>query len=261
MKLFCIFGNPVSHSISPKMHNLALEGLELDGCYVRYHLEDGKKIIDKFKSLQLDGANVTIPHKEFAYNLCDELDEFANKIGAINTLVKQNDKIIGYNTDAHGFFKAIEPFGKINSALILGAGGTAKAIASILKENNIHVEVLNRSKRRLDYFYKNNFIAYEWKEFKPKRYDLIVNTTSAGLSDNTLPLEERLLNELMQKAKFAFEVIYNKETPFLKLAKKNTLTCKDGADMLLYQGVIAFNLFFNKTLDENKITKYMKKAF
>ena len=65
----------------------------------------------------------------------------------------------------------------------------------------------------------------------------------------------------VEQLKFAFEVIYNKETPFLKLAKKNTLTCKDGADMLLYQGVIAFNLFFNKTLDENKITKYMKKAF
>lgn len=261
MKLFCIFGNPVSHSISPKMHNLALEGLKLNGCYIRYKLEDGNQIIDKFNSLKLDGANVTVPHKEFAYSLCDELDEFAKKIGAVNTLVRCDNKIIGYNTDAPGFFKSIQPFGKIDSALILGAGGTAKAIATILKQNHIHVEILNRSKKRLEYFYKNSFEAFSWDEFKPKTYDLIINTTSAGLSDESLPVDKEILNELMQKAKFAFEVIYNKETPFLALAKRNNLTCKDGADMLLYQGVIAFNLFFNQTLDEETITKHMRGAF
>ena len=261
MKLFSIFGNPVSHSISPRMHNLALEGLKLNGCYIRTPLINGSKLIEKFNSLKLDGANVTVPHKEFAYELCDELDEFAKKVGAVNTLVKKDGKIYGYNTDAPGFYKAIESFGKINSALILGAGGTAKAIATILKKNSLHVEILNRSKGRLEYFYKNNFIAYSWDEFEPKSYDLIINTTSAGLSDNSLPIDEKVLNSLMQKSKFAFEVIYNKQTPFLKLAKQNSLTCKDGADMLLYQGVLAFNLFFDKKLDDKKITNHMKGAF
>ena len=113
----------------------------------------------------------------------------------------------------------------------------------------------------MDYFLKNDFTAYSWDEFKPKAYDLIINTTSAGLSDNSLPIDEKVLNALMQKAKFAFEVIYNKPTPFLNLAKQNELTCKDGADMLLYQGVLAFNLFFDNKLDNEEITKHMKEAF
>jgi len=261
MKLFSIFGNPVSHSISPRMHNLALNGLHVEGCYIRTLLEDGSQLIEKFNALQLDGANVTVPHKEHAYKLCDQLDEFAKKVGAVNTLVKKDNKIIGYNTDAPGFFKAIKSFGKINSALILGAGGTAKAIATILQKNSLHVEVLNRSEGRLQYFKDNGFPSYSWEEFEPKSYDLIINTTSAGLSDNSLPIDKEILNTLMQKSKFAFDVIYNKKTPFLNLAKQNGLIYKDGADMLLYQGVLAFNLFFNNKFDEEKITDYMKGAF
>jgi len=261
MKLFSIFGNPVSHSISPRMHNLALQGLHIDGCYIRTPLQDGSKLIEKFNALRLDGANVTVPHKEHAYSLCDELDEFAKKVGAVNTLVKKNEKIYGYNTDAPGFYKAIESFGKINSALILGAGGTAKAIATILKKNALHVEILNRSKNRLEYFDNNGFITYSWDEFEPKSYDLIINTTSAGLSDNALPLDQKILNSLMQKAGFAFDVIYNKQTPFLTLAKQNKLTCKDGADMLLNQGVLAFNLFFENRLNDAQISIFMKKVF
>lgn len=261
MKLFSIFGNPVSHSISPKMHNMTLNGLQIDGCYIRTKLTEGSQLINKFNSLKLDGANVTVPHKEFAYDLCDELDVFAKKIGAVNTLVKKNNKVYGYNTDAPGFYKAIESFGKINTALVLGAGGTAKAIATILKEKNVDVSVLNRSKNRLNYFYDNDFKAFCWEDFKINSYDLIINTTSAGLSDDSLPLEESLLNNLMKKSKFAFDVIYNKQTPFLKLAQANSLTCKDGADMLLYQGVLAFNLFFKNKLNNEDITKYMKKAF
>ncbi len=260
-KMFTIFGNPVSHSISPRMHNMALEGMGLGGCYIRTTLENGSEIIDEFRSMGLDGANVTVPHKEFAYELCDEVDELASSIKAVNTLIKRGDKIVGYNTDAPGFYKAIESFGGVKSALVLGAGGTAKAIATILRRNSLHVEVLNRSKERLESFKESGFRAYSWDEFKVKSYDLIINTTSAGLSDNSLPMDEGILNSLMQKARFAFEVIYNKETPFLALARQNSLVCKDGADMLLYQGVLAFNLFFENRLDEKDITRYMKGVF
>jgi len=261
MKLFSIFGNPVSHSISPRMHNMALDGLNINGCYTRTHLEDGANLINKFHSLQLDGANVTVPHKEYAFNLCDVLDNFAKKTGAVNTLVKKDALVYGYNTDAPGFYKAIESFGEIQNILILGAGGTAKAIATILKEKNLHVEVLNRSKNRLKYFEDNEIISYSWENFKVKSYDLIVNTTSAGLSDDSLPLDKKLLNNIMSQAKFAFDVIYNKNTLFLQLAQENGLTCKDGSDMLLYQGVLAFNLFFDNKLDNQDISKYMNEAF
>ncbi len=258
MKLFSIFGNPVSHSISPDIHNLALRGFQIDGSYTKTLLKDGSKIIEKFKALKLDGANVTVPHKEYAYELCDELDELAKKIGAVNTLVKKGDKIHGYNTDAPGSYKAIESFGDIKTALILGGGGTAKAIATILKEKKVDITILNRSKNRLEYFHENSIKAYTHKEFELASYELIINTTSAGLSDNSLPLDKELLSKLMAKSKFAFDVIYNKKTPFLALALKNELTCKDGADMLLYQGVLAFNLFFDNKLDDKKIENFMR---
>lgn len=243
------------------MHNLALNGLNINGCYGKTILKDGSKLIDKFHSLLLDGANVTVPHKESAFKLCDKLDDLAQNIGAVNTLVKKDDLVYGYNTDAPGFYKAIESFGKIKTILILGAGGTAKAISTILKEKNLHVEVLNRSANRLEYFENHATPAYTWDNFKVSSYDLIINTTSAGLSDNAFPLDKSLLSKLMCKSKFAFDVIYNKQTPFLQLAKENSLTCKDGSDMLLYQGVLAFNLFFDNKHNIEEIINYMKQAF
>jgi shikimate dehydrogenase len=261
MKLFSIFGNPVSHSISPKMHNLALEGLKINGCYTRTPLVDGGDLIKKFHALKLDGANVTVPHKESAFSLCDGVDSFAQSIGAVNTLVKKNGLVYGYNTDAPGFYEAIKEFGNISNALVLGAGGTAKAIATVLNQKGITPTILNRSRDRLDYFYTHGFDAFSWDNFKINSYDLIINTTSAGLIDESLPLDTHILNALMKKSKFAFDVIYNKNTPFLKQARENSLVCKDGTDMLLYQGVLAFNLFFNNTLNSKKITQLMRGAF
>jgi len=261
MKLFSIFGNPVLHSISPKMHNQALLDLGIQGCYTRTCITDPHMLIKTFQNLKLDGANVTVPHKEVAFSQCDQADFFAQQIGAVNTLVRNGEKIYGYNTDAPGFYKAIQSFGKIQNILILGAGGTAKAIATILRENNLHVTILNRSKARLTFFEENNFECYSWDDFSLNSYDLIVNTTSAGLCDNNLPLETTLLEALMQKSKYAFDVIYNKQTPFLQFAKQSSLSYKDGADMLLYQGILAFNLFFANKYDESTIEKSMKKIF
>jgi len=110
MKLFTIFGNPVSHSKSPLMHNLSFQGLEYNGIYTRYKLEDGSTLKQKMLSLNIEGANITVPHKEHAFNACDELDAFAQKVGAVNTIVNKNGKLYGYNTDAPGFLKAISEF-------------------------------------------------------------------------------------------------------------------------------------------------------
>ncbi|MBE0491775.1 MAG: shikimate dehydrogenase [Sulfurospirillum sp.] len=261
MKLFSIFGNPVSHSISPKMHNQVIRDFNLKACYIRTCIQDPKTLMQTFHQLKLDGANVTVPHKEVALAQCDKLDSFAQMLGAVNTLVKKNNTIIGYNTDAPGFYKAITSFGKIKNALILGAGGTARAIAMVLRENNIQVTLLNRSAKRLEFFIVNGFEAYDWQNFQASSYDLIINTTSAGLSDEKLPLEQNLLANLMKNAHFAFDVIYNKQTPFLKLAQQNALTCKDGSDMLLHQGILAFNLFFDNRFNLAEIERSMQKVF
>jgi shikimate dehydrogenase len=261
MKLFSIFGNPVSHSISPKMHNSAIKDFNLDACYIRTCINEPQKLMQTFHALALSGANVTVPHKEVALQQCDSVDDFAKLIGAVNTLVKTGEKVKGYNTDAPGFYKAIESFGQINNALILGAGGTAKAIATILRDKKIKPTIVNRSSSRLDFFIQNDFQAFCWDTFDVDSFDLIINTTSAGLSDEQLPLDKKLLESLMQKSKYAFDVIYNKKTPFLQLAHENSLTCKDGADMLLYQGVLAFNLFFENKLNLQQIEISMRRAF
>ncbi|MFK5881542.1 MAG: shikimate dehydrogenase [Sulfurospirillum sp.] len=261
MKLFTIFGNPVSHSISPLLHNSAITALNLDACYTRTMLKDSTKIIEKFKQLKLDGANVTVPHKEYAFKLCDTAKGISKKIGAVNTLIKDKNRIIGYNTDAPGFYESIKSFTNIKSALILGAGGTAKALSFILNDNGIKTSILNRSSSRLEFFIDNGFETFTHESFKTNKFDLIINTTPAGLNDENLPLKAELLNLLMCQSQYAFDVIYGRITPFIKLAKKHSLLYKDGSDMLLLQAVLAFNLFYKNGFDNKIIEKEMKKAF
>ena len=263
MKIFAVFGNPVSHSVSPRLHNLALGelGLSREALYTRYELADGSRLISKFKELKLSGANVTVPYKEVALAQCDVADETAAKIGSVNTLVSRSGKIYGYNTDAPGFLRAIESFNEVNSALVLGAGGTARAVAYALKSRGVRICVLNRSEGRLVNFAE--FEKFSWAnfaEFKGGKFDLVINTTSAGLKDKNLPAPLEILRHLIAEAKFALDVIYGKKTPFLNLAAGNGLACKDGSEMLLFQAVKALNLFFEGSLDEAKIEVSMRKA-
>ncbi|GAB6073522.1 shikimate dehydrogenase [Nautilia lithotrophica] len=245
--MFLIFGNPVSHSKSPLMHNYFFKKKSINECYGRYKLENGKEIINKFKELKIKGANVTVPHKEYAFNLADEVRGIAKEIGAVNTLVLENDRVVGYNTDAPGFLEAIKEF-DYKSVLIIGAGGTAKALSLVLP--NAHI--LNRSEKRLEYFKEKNKTCFTWDEVQETYYDLVINTTSAGLNDENLPAPEKLLNQIFENAKYAVDVIYGKETPFLKLAKKHNLKTKTGLDMLVYQGVLAMELFLGKKLDRKE---------
>ena len=263
MKIFAVFGNPVSHSISPRLHNAALGelGLSREALYTRYELTDGSRLVSKFKELKLSGTNVTVPHKEAALAQCDVADETAIKIGSVNTLVSRSGKIYGHNTDAPGFLRAIESFGEIKSALVLGAGGTAKAVAYALKSRGVRVCVLNRSEKRLANFAEyENFSWANFAEFKGGKFDLVVNTTSAGLKDENLPAPAELLCPIFDEAKFAFDVIYGKKTPFLNLASVSGLRHKDGSEMLLFQAALALNLFFDGSLDETKIENAMQKA-
>jgi len=259
--LFAIFGNPVSHSKSPLMHNLSFRGLDIDGCYARYRLEDGSKLKETFFALGLKGINITVPHKEYAYNACDVLDPFAKKVGAVNTIVEKEGKLYGYNTDAPGFLKAISEFKAIKTVLFLGAGGTAQSTSSILRDEGYEVTLLNRSEGRLEKFKEKGFETYTFNTFVPEAYDLVINMTSAGLEDNNLPAPLEILKQVIPQAKACVDVIYGKETPFLKLAKSYNKPTKDGSDMLLYQGIIAFEHFTNYRYTFDEIKPYMQKAF
>ncbi len=260
-KLFSIFGNPVSHSKSPLMHNCVFKSLNFDACYTRTHLEDGSKLKKTFFSLGLSGANVTVPHKEAAFDACDEVRGFAKKVGVVNTLINENGRLIGYNTDADGFMYAIEEFKDMKHILVLGAGGTAKALVSRFLEDGIKVSVLNRSAKRLEAFRELGCECYTWDDFVVQDYSLVVNTTSAGLSDENLPAPSEMIEQILQNTAFVADAIYGKLTPFLAKAKQIQLTYKDGADMLLGQGVLANELFTEGTLKKEAITKAMQKSF
>ena len=250
MKLFTIFGNPIHHSKSPRMYNKCFKHYGLNNyCYTRTLLENGKDIIKTFKKLKISGASVTVPHKEWAYKLADEVRGIAKEIKAVNCLVLEDDKVIGYNTDAPGFMESISEF-KYNSVLIIGAGGTAKALSLMMD-----ADILNRSENRLKDF--KNHKTFTWDTFEIKQYDLIINTTSAGLNDDNLPAPKEILEELFKNAKYAVDVIYH-ETPFQKLAKIYNLKIKDGSDMLVYQGVLQFEKFVDFKIDKKEVAKLMK---
>ncbi len=260
-QLFAIFGNPVSHSKSPLMHNSAFKGLGYAGCYTRYLLKNGAKLKETFLNLKLKGINITVPHKEEAYKACDVLDSFAKKVGTVNTIVKHNGKLHGYNTDAPGFLKAISKFKDVKTVLFLGAGGTAQSTSIILRDAGYDVTLLNRSAARLEKYIKEGFKTFTFDTFKPVHYDLIINMTSAGLEDENLPAPQKILDTIIPNSKVCIDIIYGKETPFLKLAKSYDKPTKDGSDMLLYQGIIAFEHFTNYSYTFDEITAHMKRAF
>ncbi len=243
------------------MHNLAFQDLGFDACYTRYLLENGEKLKETFFTLGLKGINITVPHKEHAYNACDVLDPFAKKVGAVNTIVEKEGKLYGYNTDAPGFLKAISEFKEVKTVLFLGAGGTAQSTSTILRDEGYKVTLLNRSSPRLEKYKKEGFKTFTFDDFIPNTYDLIINMTSAGLEDDSLPAPKEILDGVIPKTKACVDVIYGKETPFLKLAKTHAKPTKDGSDMLLYQGIIAFDYFTDHTYTFDAIKDHMQKAF
>lgn len=259
MEYFTIFGNPVKHSKSPDMHNAGFQFLNFDGVYDKTHLEDGTQIKKIFLEKKLKGANITVPHKEYAFSHADETRGIAQKIGAVNTYINEDGKVIAYNTDAPGFMKAIEEFGKTQKAIILGAGGTAKAIAVAFKDAGIKTTVINRSEGRLSFFKDLGCTVSTWDQFQCTSYDLVVNSTSAGLKDESYPTPLPLLENILQNSKNAIDCIYGKVTPFLQKAKEYNLPNKDGEDMLLYQGVIAFEYFTN-TKATTELIEVMRKG-
>jgi len=156
---------------------------------------------------------------------------------------------------------AIEEFKNIQKILIIGAGGTAKALAARFKQENLDVTVLNRSEGRLPYFTELGCKASTWDTFSMCMFDLVVNTTSAGLKDEELPAPQKLIESILNSTHYVADAIYGKLTPFLQMAKKKNIIYKDGADMLLGQGVLANELFVNARLKKEAIKTEMQKSF
>jgi shikimate dehydrogenase len=243
------------------MHNSGFSFIGFDGEYSKNYLEDGNNLKKAFLEGGFSGANITVPHKENAFRQADILDPLALKIGAVNTYILEEDgKIKGYNTDAYGFFQTIKDFSDTKSVLILGAGGTAKSIAVILRSKDYEVTILNRSQNSKEFFTSLGCSFYTYETFDTKiKYQLVVNSTSAGLSDTSLPAPFLLLEPIVLNCKYMVDCIYGKITPFLALAIKLNKIYKDGEDMLLYQGVVAFELFTHQKISLDTI-EIMRKS-
>lgn len=261
MKLYAVFGNPISHSLSPFLHNFTFHKLGIDARYTRFLLQNDADLRRTIFEHNFSGANITLPFKESAFLACDEVRGIARKIGAVNTIVREGGKLIGHNTDAEGFYESLVDSAKfkIKSALIIGAGGSAKAVAFALREKGIKTKIINRSLQNLAFFAESSFdcalISDFCKDFKggfkAQKFDYVINATSSSI-EGKLPLDSAILGEILGGAKIAFDLMYGKKCPFLELAKKRRICALDGSKMLLYQAIKASHLFLNARTLRNK---------
>ena len=148
--LYGVIGNPVTHSLSPALHNTAFSATGLNAVYLAFETGDIEECVKGIRALGIKGTSITIPFKTAVMPFLDEIDPLARRIGAVNTIVNENGRLKGYNTDAIGALKALEK--KIElpgmTCLIIGAGGAARAIGFMLKEQNVAVSIVNRSRKR-----------------------------------------------------------------------------------------------------------------
>jgi len=247
--VYGIIGDPVSHSLSPIMHNLAFRELGLKAVYGAFMVKSAKleKAIEGIRALNIKGLSVTIPHKEHVMKYLDEIDKTASKIGAINTIVNKEGFLIGYNTDWIGVLKSFTESGvelKNKKVIIVGAGGASKAVIyAVISGGAKVVEVYNRTFEKAKALEeKFEIVAKPWEELKNASGDIIIQTTSVGLKSWETPVEE----EVLSRFKVAMDIVYLPlKTKFLSLAEKY---CKiiDGLQMLLYQGVEQFKLWTGK---------------
>jgi shikimate dehydrogenase len=244
-----ITGWPVSHSRSPRLHGFWLERHGIDGAYLPLPIPPGG-FADAVKGLALAGfagVNVTQPHKLAAFQVCDVVDESARLAGAVNTLVFQDGRIIGSNTDGWGFMANLRAHGvdpAAGPALILGAGGAARAVAAELLRLGIPVTLANRTRAHADTLARDlpglRLIAWDQRDDAVPDHALLVNTTSLGMAGHP-PLGIDLYRGRPAVADIVYVPL---ETPLLAAARARGLTTAGGLGMLLHQAVPGFHAWF-----------------
>ena len=246
MKKYLVIGNPISHSLSPKLHNYWLGQNNIDAIYDKIKLEeDGiKEIIQDIKRQKIAGCNVTVPFKKKVIPFLDTLSFEAEKTQSVNTIIFEKGNLIGHNTDIVGFDKAIKALNfnmKNKKILILVAGGVVPSIIFALKEMNVFkITISNRTKKKaenLKILFKNLDIL-EWGNLS--EFDVVINATSLGLNNEKINLDFSSLG----RDKLFYDVIYNPhETFFLKTAKQLGHKTENGKAMFVYQALEAFKLW------------------
>ncbi len=258
-----VIGHPVAHSVSPEIHNFILDCLEMNYFYGAYHVlpENLGDAIRGARALGIRGLNVTIPHKEEVIKFCNELDPYAQKIGAVNTVVNRMGVLKGYNTDAPGFIANLDRSGvsvEGKNVVILGAGGAAKGVAAaVLESGAARVRVVNRTHAKAEK------LASELHDRRIEAAEsaagaqILINTTSVGMKSDATPFERF---DLLAPDCVVCDIVFcPRETALLRMAAENGFKTVGGIGMLIYQAVIAFELFTQKNVGEDIIDRLFRR--
>jgi shikimate dehydrogenase len=244
-----IFGYPIEHTLSPLMHNAAFGELGLDICYIPFKVapEDLPAAVHAIRSLNLKGVNITVPHKEHVIPLLDKVDEEAAFIGAVNTVTNNEGMLTGFNTDGRGFMSSLaeETVSVENREVVLiGTGGAARAISYYVSEKASKLSMFDIDSHKADTLVsalgkiRDNVYVLDSPD-NAGDPDILINATPLGLHDeDPLPVHEDLISSDM----VVCDLIYRKTPLLIKAAEKGAKTV-DGSGMLLWQGVLAFELW------------------
>ncbi len=248
-KITGIFGYPIEHTLSPLMHNTAFNHLGLDMCYVPFRVspEDLPDAVKSIRCLNLPGVNITVPHKENVIPLLDKVNEEASFIGAVNTIVNSEGTLTGYNTDGRGFISSLSEEGieiDKKDIVIIGTGGASRAVSYYLSEKASSLSLYDIDKPKAEKLVndlkkiRNNIVLLDnIKDIgKP---GIIINATPLGMKpDDPLPLDTAFISPDMAVC----DLVY-KNTNLLQEASKKGAETINGSGMLLWQGVLAFELW------------------
>ena len=256
-----IFGDPVEHSLSPRMQNAAIEAGGFDAVYVPFHVTAAQlcDAITGLRAMSLRGVNLTIPHKEAACHLVDELDEQAVLIGAINTIVNEDGHLKGYNTDGTGLLNALQQELGVDVSglrvLLVGAGGACRAaLVALCQARVAWLGIANRTRERslgLIESLAQEFPGTAFAEYAlaasliseiPEPVDLLINTSAVGLRGETFSFQ---VTGCVKSGGAVFDMVYGSApTPLVREARERGLAAADGLGMLSAQGEAAFQLWF-----------------
>ena len=254
VKTYAVIGDPIDHSLSPNIHNAAFRHSKLDHTYIAYKIPAGELAagIEALKAIKIAGFNVTIPHKIEMMKLLDEMDTTCKVIGAVNTVLNDNGKLKGYNTDMIGFLDPIKKKNltiKNSQVLLLGAGGAARAIiTAMIKEKASKISIVNRTQEnanKLADFAKKiggnvDTISIQEANKLITDYKFIINSTSIGMRNEPSPIS----TENISKDSIVYDIVYQPiNTELIKKSKENGATIIYGYEMLLSQAACSFEIW------------------
>ena len=247
MKKYLVIGNPIEHSLSPKLHNYWLKKNNINAVYNKKQIEEQniKEIISEMRNGKIDGINITVPFKQLIIPFVDELSSEAEESQSVNTIFKENNKVLGHNTDVSGFELAIRKKGyniKDKKVFILGAGGVVPSIILALRKMGAAKIILsNRTQSKAEKIKKtfSDLEIVNWGEVP--EFNMIINATSLGLNKDD---EIKLNYADIGQNKLFYDVIYNPPlTKFLLNAKKFGHQIENGKMMFIYQAHQSFSIW------------------